>query len=158
MNWKTIKCSICKKEVPKQYGRQRTCLSAECMKKQYSASQHFYKKNGRIHPKGAFDEVKYREKIKKEPAWCFMRYKRGAKKRGIAFTISIEDFVALWGKPCSYCGDKIETIGIDRVDNKKGYVKRNIVPCCTLCNSMKSNIGEKVFLEQCKKIVAYGVE
>ena len=33
---------------------------------------------------------------------------------------------------------KVLTNGIDRVDNDKGYVRGNIVPCCTNCNIAKN--------------------
>ena len=36
-------------------------------------------------------------------------------------------------KPCVYCGDT-ERIGCDRIDNSKGHIMDNVVPCCTGCN------------------------
>lgn len=63
--------------------------------------------------------------------------------------------MAFWNNKCVYCGDIIETIGLDRIDSAKGYELENIQPCCTFCNSMKSNKNEKDFLNQCKKIINY---
>ncbi len=36
-------------------------------------------------------------------------------------------------KPCVYCGDT-HLIGCDRIDNTKGHLKTNVVPCCCICN------------------------
>ena len=58
-------------------------------------------------------------------------------------------------KPCYYCGSEIETVGIDRVDNKIGYEFDNCVPCCGLCNKMKNSYNSKKFVEHCKKISFY---
>lgn len=79
-------------------------------------------------------------------------YIRGAQKRNIEWGLSIEEFSSLWGLPCFYCGDKIETIGIDRVDSKKGYNIKNVVPCCTHCNIMKMHYTQKEFLNKIKQI------
>ena len=38
---------------------------------------------------------------------------------------------------CSYCDNKINELGIDRIDNKMGYTLNNVVPCCSRCNFMK---------------------
>jgi len=57
-----------------------------------------------------------------------------------------------WQLPCYYCGDNIETIGLDRLNNTKGYSLDNIVSCCTPCNMMKNNNTEDDFIARCKKI------
>lgn len=62
--------------------------------------------------------------------------------------------MSLWQKPCVYCGDEIVTVGVDRVDNAKGYVMDNVVPCCAICNSMKSSMKLVDFLRRCATIAA----
>jgi len=42
-------------------------------------------------------------------------------------------------KPCHYCGDNWR-IGCDRIDNNKGHIKSNVVPCCIECNSVRNNL------------------
>ena len=61
----------------------------------------------------------------------------------------------LWNQPCFYCGDRIEGIGIDRVDNTLGYVNGNLTPCCTFCNTLKAHFPQNTFLLQCQKISAH---
>lgn len=41
-------------------------------------------------------------------------------------------------KPCTYCGDT-NKIGCDRIDNNKGHMKDNVIPCCYECNVARGN-------------------
>jgi hypothetical protein len=83
----------------------------------------------------------------------FNSYRGMALRRGISFALSKVDFEALWQKPCVYCGAEITTIGIDRVDNDRGYVQGNVVPCCSDCNWMKGQKSYVEFIERCNAIV-----
>lgn len=101
----------------------------------------------------------------------FRAYKRGAKDRKYEFSLTNYEFKSLIYSNCIYCGDKpsykkyfysyttgkdieyyIETNGIDRVDNTKGYTVDNSVTCCKTCNRMKSNISKTLFLDKVRKI------
>ena len=42
--------------------------------------------------------------------------------------------------------------GIDRIDSSKGYSLDNCVPCCPLCNRLKSDLDKNMFLEHISKI------
>lgn len=79
-------------------------------------------------------------------------YKSRAYTKEIPFEITIDQFLELWQKPCTYCCSPIPTIGVDRVDNKLGYILTNIAPCCTTCNLMKRGMNSQDFIAHCKKI------
>jgi len=96
---------------------------------------------------------KYHESVRTTPKYKFSRYKRGAKVRGIKFELSFYQFISFWKKPCEYCGDEIKTIGLDRLNNDKGYSMDNVVPCCTDCNRMKMAMDKNRFIEKCFKII-----
>lgn len=83
----------------------------------------------------------------------YRSYKASAKKRNLDFDLTLNDFKWFWQKPCYYCNDKIEIIGIDRIDNSKGYIKDNVVSCCLTCNKAKLCLSEKGFIEHCYKVV-----
>ena len=83
----------------------------------------------------------------------YIMYRNGAKARKIFFDLNINDFMIFWKKPCHYCGDKIDTIGLDRINNDKGYNIDNVIPCCTMCNRMKMNYGTENFINHCRKII-----
>lgn len=96
-----------------------------------------------------------RNKHYQTPQFIYQRYRLGARLRGLDFKISYQVFLRLWQKPCFYCGSEIKTIGIDRANNDFGYVKENIVPCCFVCNRMKSNKNLDQFIAHCRKIAYY---
>lgn len=89
------------------------------------------------------------------PYGRFAWYQNQAKKRKIDFKIEYYEFIQYWQKPCHYCGGIINTIGLDRSDNNLGYVSNNIVACCEICNSMKSDYTLVSFLAQVSKIEKY---
>lgn len=95
-------------------------------------------------------EYKEREPLKHH----YNKNKNGASNRRIAFSLTIEQFSNYWQKPCTYCGDSIKTIGLDRVDSTKGYEEGNIVPCCIVCNKMKTNYTKDFFFAHIKKILS----
>lgn len=102
----------------------------------------------------------------------FGRYKRDAKKRGIDFILSKEEFNSLLFNNCYYCGSEPYTKlcimhdekkktdeytliynGIDRTDNDKGYNMSNCVTCCGKCNKMKMDMNKIDFLKHLNKIL-----
>lgn len=77
----------------------------------------------------------------------FTSYKQNAKNNGLIFSISKEEFEKIINESCYYCNKT--GYGIDRIDSKKGYIKENIVPCCSMCNFMKQEFNFNQFIEQC---------
>ncbi len=84
---------------------------------------------------------------------CYNSYKKSAKKRGYEFNLTKTEFAEIIVMPCVYCGESLTQekkkrsafgsfryTGIDRYDNTKGYVSGNCVPCCKVCNRLKSDM------------------
>jgi hypothetical protein len=92
-------------------------------------------------------------RLSKTPKGIFRGYRKNAKRRGILFNISFDDFLVVFGKSCDYCG--MPSLGIDRVDNSLGYESSNIRPCCMVCNHMKRNWSKSFLIEHCKKIIKH---
>ena len=87
------------------------------------------------------------------PKGIFAIYKARAKFLDIEFSLNRKVFEDWYGKTnCNYCGDRIPTLGIDRLDSSKGYIVGNITPCCGTCNSMKNDLSPGQFVEHIKKI------
>jgi len=42
--------------------------------------------------------------------------------------------------------------GLDRIDNAKGYILDNVVPCCKHCNYAKRNMSTEKFYNLIKSI------
>lgn len=81
----------------------------------------------------------------------FGTIKARAKRKGRDCDITFE-FLSSMGD-CYYCGD-IPT-GLDRVDNDKGYLQSNCVPCCKICNQMKWGETRENFLGKVKMIAMH---
>lgn len=94
------------------------------------------------------------------------KYLCGAKARGKAFYLSRQQYAEVIFNHCQYCGGYntssvelgINYCGIDRVDNKKGYVAGNCVPCCDVCNKMKSTHTLEFFIDHVEKIHDHHVD
>ena len=82
------------------------------------------------------------------PVGKLREYEDNAKRRGIPFLLTEEEFNALWQKPCHYCGAEIKTIGLDRVDNYGPYHIDNVVSCCASCNRSKQTATLEEWLER----------
>lgn len=126
-------------------GRVNSC---GCLKKELAAER--CKKRLLPNNKSASNDVIY-------------KYKLRAKKENIDWKLSEEQCLKIFKDKCFYCGAEPHRIkkinssnftynGIDRVDNKKGYIEGNVVSCCMRCNYMKSDLTEKEFIQHIKKI------
>jgi hypothetical protein len=83
----------------------------------------------------------------------FIIYKSRAKESKREFLLTFEQFILLRKRPCFYCDTENKPRGLDRVNNKKGYVIENVVPCCEICNRMKMTLSKGGFIRQCSLIV-----
>jgi hypothetical protein len=84
----------------------------------------------------------------------YSMYKQNAKRRGIAFGISLEVFSSLVSKACIYCGTN-ERIGVDRIDSSLGYSVENCEPCCADCNYAKRDMDKETFFRLIARIYAH---
>jgi CDGSH-type Zn-finger protein len=95
-------------------------------------------------------------------------YKNGAIRKKIPFELTREEFFKLTDDNCAYCGQEPYLVskshsesddyihnGVDRVDNSKGYTKKNCVPCCTPCNFAKRTMGVDKFYEWVDRVQAH---
>ena len=107
----------------------------------------------------------------------YSHLKRRNKNMGFGDVLDFETFTRLSKGSCKYCGleyskeieDRLNESkkskrlsdhilkcnGIDRVDNKKGYVKDNCVSCCKYCNFAKHTMTEDEFYKWIKKVYEY---
>lgn len=90
---------------------------------------------------------------------CYQTYRSRAKQQDRAFTLTLEEFVALTTQACHYCGGAPRNVaryrhdgsvfvysGLDRKDNERGYAPENCVPCCEMCNKAKRDVPYKQFV------------
>jgi hypothetical protein len=73
-------------------------------------------------------------------------YKSKAGAAGTEFSLNRVEFVDLVTDYCFYCTAAPKpTHGVDRVDNRKGYVRGNVVTCCRQCNVAKNDHSREDF-------------
>jgi hypothetical protein len=98
------------------------------------------------------------------------RTKANATERKYEYAISESQLIIFMGQPCHYCGagpgnvsrgkeynGKFIYNGIDRVDNSRGYVIDNIVPCCKHCNIAKRDRTAAEFLAWVRRVYQHSV-
>jgi len=96
----------------------------------------------------------------------FSRYKNRAKEKNRKWDLTKEEFRYLTKQNCYYCGkipsqnarknSRFNGIyiynGLDRLDNKIGYIKKNVVSCCGRCNFAKAGLSYDEFIAWIKKV------
>lgn len=97
----------------------------------------------------------YQRIVINNPKRMFTLYQRDAERRNICFEISFDEFFKFWDKPCNYCGGDKKGIGLDRVDNERGYIYDNLVSCCKFCNYAKKDSTTEVFLEYLERVTNF---
>ena len=98
-----------------------------------------------------FEKIESEKLIPKQIRIKYSHFKCNAINRDINFDLTYEQVCKLCSQPCIYCGKK-ESLGIDRIDNSKGYTVDNCVPCCGCCNKMKMDLEPNYFISQIEKI------
>lgn len=153
-------CKISKNEIDFYFRNEKPIAECkECQKAKYKIKyqnnkdyilnrQKDYNNSHKKERKNYLDENKdiLKEKAKnsyKSLHGRFMAYKKTAKRSDLEFLLTEKEFSLFWKQNCFYCNDKIETIGLDRIDNNIGYNINNIVSCCIECNYLKSKHDTK---------------
>jgi hypothetical protein len=79
--------------------------------------------------------------------------RKAIKERGISFELTFEEYTQIVeDNSCYYCSALLPktALGLDRVDNSKGYVFENVVACCSDCNRLKNS---HLTLEEMKEVI-----
>lgn len=93
----------------------------------------------------------------------FREYQKGARERNLSWELTEKQFETLVFSACYYTGRPASRIrkfscgeiiynGIDRLNNKIGYVWENCVPCCSEINMMKKTLSYNQFISLCKEV------
>lgn len=94
----------------------------------------------------------------------YRQYQNTAKRKSREFDLTKEQFWSIATQDCTYCGavpskDQHGNIrnGLDRVDSSIGYRIDNVVPCCWICNTAKSDLNREEFLNHIKRIYNFNL-
>ena len=92
-----------------------------------------------------------------KPELVFAEYERKAGLRNMTFRLTLSEFIEITQDRCAYCGT-YEAGGIDRRDNRIGYIRQNCQPCCGDCNFLKGRMDHHKVLALVKRICRYQSE
>lgn len=161
----TKKCKLCNKDKPYSEfhkmkkatgGVRNTCKLCRQLEKNEYTNRPEVKQKARKYYQDNKASIRVRTK---NHYWTlngqFHQYKKRAKKSGMEFLLSEEECKKFYQTKCVYCGGDITGLGIDRIDNKKGYIITNVVPCCSRCNFMKHVLSVDDFISHIKKILEF---
>ena len=136
-------CPKCSKKKKEGEYKRFQCICIDCKKE---ICKNYYNKNSK--------------KIKQyhdSPRFAMLSTRSQAKQRNIPFLVGAQWYYDnIIGKPCLYCGG--ETRGwADRLinDHSLGYTEENTVPCCEMCNKMKSHQDKDKFIKHCKRVAEF---
>lgn len=159
-------CSKCKEIKPfEEFSKKastKSGLQPQCKKCQSEYTREYNRKNkeevlrkNRERNRRP-DFIKKRKEYLNSPHAKYLRYKNSAKNTGRVFEFTEEKFIELfWKKPCTYCGESIESVGVDRVDSSLGYTENNSVPCCEDCNRLKMDRNYDDWVNKMVKILKH---
>lgn len=153
------KCGVCKKEKEKmksasicqecadkrkEYYRKNSDKIKAASTKWKKENKNKVKKSNRTWHVNNKEKLKvYKNKRRSTPKYRFSKAKMLARRRGIDFQLTLDEYIYSISFPCYYCNGEFGKvnygIGLDRVDNSKGYLLNNVLSCCKQCNSLKSD-------------------
>jgi hypothetical protein len=113
------------------YARNRRYICADCnrarQREHYHANRSFF--------------LEYMKTVAKTPRARFKKSKRTAAEKGAEWGFTFEEYIEFLKHPCYYCGYELDQsgIGLDRIDNSRGYISGNVHPCCGECNRVRSD-------------------
>lgn len=120
-------------------------------------------------------KIKYKNPIEGKCSILCSNYRSRAKKKGLEFTLTFEQFMNMTTSNCHYCGlepnkcrqdraksrmgiSRVLFNGIDRIDSLGGYTLDNCVPCCEDCNKAKRNLSYDDFLSLVERIYNFKIK
>jgi hypothetical protein len=95
------------------------------------------------------------ENKKKSIPASFYMYQKRAEEYRLPFEFTLDMFESLVRQPCYYCAIIQEKgfNGIDRKNQKEGYIGENCVSCCKVCNFIKGSLDNITFVQRVEHIL-----
>jgi len=95
--------------------------------------------------------INYLRKYNRRDYVMFEKYKyRAVNVIKISFELTFKQFKEIINKECNYCGhyDVDRLNSVDRIDNNDGYFIENCTAACTMCNMMKKDLPDDIFMKR----------
>lgn len=151
-------CKECIAIATKKYLEENKELVKGRKKKYYEDNKETVLKKHQIYRLNNLEKQRERDRLRDPlPERRFAKGKYAAAQRNLDWTLSLEEFTVLCKLPCYYCNNKIGDrststyAALDRIDNKIGYTKENVLPCCSSCNYIR---GDLLSVFETQKLIA----
>ena len=121
-------------------------ICKECHNESVTRWQKTKGKDSRLRSKKKYaGSTKRKASGKRHRATVQGRYRtmeKSSLSKGFPTDITKEQYSILVAAPCTYCGGPLPVsgIGLDRIDDLKGYTQNNVLPCCGECNRIRSDV------------------
>jgi len=126
----------------------------ETKRKYRENNQEKIKEFSKIYTKNNKEKIlKRQNEYKRSIKGRYNQAKSVANRRNIIWDIHFNDYQLLLQSNCYYSDQHSlpETgIGLDRINNNLGYILTNVIPCCSDCNTSRSN---KYTVEEWKAMI-----
>ncbi len=142
------KARIWQKANPDKYKQ----IQKKCREKNKEQLKN-HKKEYRARPEVKAKYNKYYITKRREIHYKYMYTKKKSKERKLDFDLTEEQYINLVDNLCYYCQTSYRKecgTGLDRIDNKKGYVNGNVLPCCGSCNKTR---GDRFTVKETKVMI-----
>ena len=134
------------------HSKRDNCLSTLCKPCHISRGVANRRKNPSSRRKAT---AKYYARVRLTPRWRFRNHVSSARGRGLGNSLTFDHFKDLTSQPCTYCDQFSpghDYVGIDQLIPGAGYDLANCIPCCSVCNRMKSDMPLGDFLAHIQRI------
>lgn len=102
-----------------------------------------YRKNRALHSE---KNKARRADPKKRPKWVLWDARDSDRRRGRTNDLTLEFVMDCISRGCSYCGDRLLRISLDRIDNERGHFRDNVVPACMRCNYLRRDMPYEAWM------------
>lgn len=153
--------------------RRQFIVRCSCGSSEWPVTEYNFLKKRVVRCRSCLESRKRRTLEERGLGRVWDSYREGARTRGLEFALDKTQVSGIIGRECTYCARPpsnkrlVQTMdgpeyftynGIDRIDSNRGYHIDNCVPCCGVCNKMKSSMTTDEFLTHIMLIAKhYGV-
>lgn len=164
-NWRRNQCNDCRNSLIRERHKKNHTYKKRYQSMSPEERQQYIKyksEMNQIRLKTNPEALARKKEYDKTDKGIYNRYKGDCKRRnrlvrGIIMDLTFEQFSKIINKPCSYC-NKPNSRGVDRIDSNKSYTMENCIPCCKICNQMKSDMTIQEFKEHISSIYKLLIE
>lgn len=141
----TKKCNGCNADRDiSQFGEFKTCDICRERQREFRKTKEGKARKKQYYLSKKEEYKKYGFEYRRTIIGRFKKSKSTAKRSGVIFGLTFEEYSQIISKPCYYCDGFFSKVtagsGLDKLNPCEGYVVGNCVSCCDTCNTLKNSV------------------